>query len=420
LQFHLRDLSPDHIAAHLEYVLGEEQLDFETDALWQLAKAGRGSVRDAMTLLDQAIAFGEGTVRADDVVDMLGIQGVSELPHLMTQIAQGDSGAALSLLGGMARQAPDWTALVAGTQEILHQVAVYQAASDALSHVAPSDQRAIGELAQQMAPEFVQLAYQFSLNAYRELPSAADPKACFEMMVLRMIAFRPARSGEMASSARQAGQSEDSGSDPEPVDAIATPSAEVDATAALRPDPEPKPEPEPEPEPESEPETEPEPEAEPKSESKTTPAEAQTTPVTSADSMALDAFDPAQWVSQVDALELHGMTKSLINQTQLKDASAQEVTLCVQPHTARLLTETHTRRIAEAFAVHFGQTPAIVLETHDSLSETPDEYRKRQHAEAVERARNAFQADPFVTALTHTFDATVRVESVKPRGVQDV
>jgi DNA polymerase-3 subunit gamma/tau len=132
------------------------------------------------------------------------------------------------------------------------------------------------------------------------------------------------------------------------------------------------------------------------------------------------AFDPAQWVTQVDALGLHGMTGSLINQTQLKDATAQRVTLCVQPHTERLLTETHVRRIAEAFAVHFGQTPAIVLETHDRLSETPEEYRKRLHAEAVERARHAFQADPFVNALTQTFDAEVRVESVKPRGVQNV
>jgi DNA polymerase III, subunit gamma and tau len=171
LQFHLRDLSPDQIAAHLEFVLAEEQLGFETDALWHVAKAGRGSVRDAMTLLDQAIAYGEGAVKADDVIDMLGIQGVSELPNVMNCVAKGDSRQALSLLGELARQAPDWVALVAGTQDLLHQVAVYQAAPDALAHLAPSDQRAIGELAQQMAPECVQLAYQFSLNAYRELPT---------------------------------------------------------------------------------------------------------------------------------------------------------------------------------------------------------------------------------------------------------
>ena len=119
LQFHLRDLSPDLIESHLEHVLTEEHISFESDALWHLAKAGRGSVRDAMTLLDQAISHGQGSVTTGNVIEMLGTQGVSEVPILLSSIAKGNAVDALQRIEELSRETPDWMALVSSMQSVI-------------------------------------------------------------------------------------------------------------------------------------------------------------------------------------------------------------------------------------------------------------------------------------------------------------
>ena len=222
LQFHLRDLSPDLIESHLEHVLIEEHISFESDALWHLAKAGRGSVRDAMTLLDQAISHGQGSVTTGNVIEMLGTQGVSEVPLLLSSIAKGNAVDALQRIEELSRETPDWMALVSSMQSVLHQVAVAQIDCHGISHLSPDEQRAVRELSSQMSPEFLQLAYQFCLNGYRDLPLASDARSAFEMLVLRMISFRPARAGEYISEAGPSHSMPDaeSNSDPEPVPQI--------------------------------------------------------------------------------------------------------------------------------------------------------------------------------------------------------
>jgi len=222
LQFHLRDLSPDLVESHLEHVLTAEQVSFDKDALWHLAKAGRGSVRDAMTLLDQAIAHGEGSVTTANVIEMLGTQGVSEIPALLGDIANAQAADALQRIEQLSRETPDWMALVSGMQSMLHQVAIAQINDQGISHLSPSEQKAVRELATQMSPEFLQLAYQFALTGYRDLPLASDARSAFEMLVLRMIAFRPARAGEVvsASASSKATTESDSQSDPEPAQAL--------------------------------------------------------------------------------------------------------------------------------------------------------------------------------------------------------
>ena len=218
LQFHLRDLSPDVLESHLEYVLNEENLSFEKDALWHLAKAGRGSVRDSMTLLDQAIAHGAGSVVTDNVVEMLGTQGVSEIPMLLAEIARGEASEAITRINKLSSESPDWMALVSGMQEMLHQIAIAQVADRGVDHLSPSERKAVRDLANLMSPEFIQLAYQFSLTGYRDLPLAFDGRSAFEMLVLRMIAFRPAKAGEMIGTPQltQADSDSDQKAEPEP------------------------------------------------------------------------------------------------------------------------------------------------------------------------------------------------------------
>jgi DNA polymerase-3 subunit gamma/tau len=430
LQFHLRDLSPDLVESHLEHVLTQEQVTFDQDALWHLAKAGRGSVRDAMTLLDQAIAHGEGSVTTANVIEMLGTQGVSEIPALLGEIAAGQAAEALKRIELLSRETPDWMALVSGVQSMLHQVAVAQINDQEINHLSPSEQKAVRELASQMSPEFLQLTYQFALTGYRDLPLASDARSAFEMLVLRMIAFRPARTGEVVSNtgSSQATTDSDAQSDPEPA-----PKA-VDTITLV-----------PEPEKETLEESAPDIGAQPAVHSQVS---AQSKPIASSASLEIGSqllsdstqfsedidvdgdeagddnksrpldlsLSPDAWVFESRLLDLHGMTASLIAQTVLVSANADTVVLATNSHTESLLNDMHRRRVAEAFATQFGQMPAIVVEVRSDLPETPEGYRMRLKEERLALAKNQFIEDPFVSALTERFDATVRTESIEPRN----
>ncbi|MEG3593574.1 MAG: DNA polymerase III subunit gamma/tau [Pseudomonadota bacterium] len=455
LQFHLRDLSPDLIESHLEHVLTEEHISFESDALWHLAKAGRGSVRDAMTLLDQAISHGQGSVTTGNVIEMLGTQGVSEVPILLSSIAKGNAVDALQRIEELSKETPDWMALVSSMQSVLHQVAVAQINCRGISHLSPDEQRAVRELASQMSPEFLQLAYQFCLNGYRDLPLASDARSAFEMLVLRMISFRPARAGEYISEAESPRSMPDaeSNSDPEPVPQISTIADKQDVEAfipsnitdnavesgSLR-------------DPDITLDTAPKQhvteavgsvifEAQvaaeisaPKIEPSTSDPSFEVSPQVLADSARSGeghetdeveddvvthcpglTFAPEAWIFESQLLDLHGMTASLVAQTILVSATPDEVILATNSHTEGLLNDMHRRRIAEAFELQFGQLPRIVVETRDELAETPEEYRLRLKEERLAHAKHQFAEDPFVSALKERFDAIVREESIEPR-----
>ncbi len=461
LQFHLRDLSPDLVESHLEHVLTAEQVSFDKDALWHLAKAGRGSVRDAMTLLDQAIAHGEGSVTTANVIEMLGTQGVSEIPALLGDIANGQAADALQRIEQLSRETPDWMALVSGVQSMLHQVAIAQINDQGISHLSPSEQKAVRELATQMSPEFLQLAYQFALTGYRDLPLASDARSAFEMLVLRMIAFRPARAGEVvsASASSKATTESDSQSDPEPAPSVDStteqqPAESVASVEMQVPVVESKSDSEAIPVPKTEvmQTVAEEPSVGDKSDlgiqdsqadRPTIPTQPQPAPtLVSAEigsqllsdanqyseSGDLDNGDdgneppplelslsPDAWVFESRLLDLHGMTASLIAQTVLVSADRDAVVLATNSHTESLLNDMHRRRVAEAFALQFGQAPSIVVETRTDLPETPEGYRMRLQEERLALAKSQFAEDPFVSALTERFDATIRTESIEPR-----
>lgn len=450
LQFHLRDLGPDLIESHLEHVLSEEQVTFEKDALWHLAKAGRGSVRDAMTLLDQAIAHGEGSVSADNVIEMLGTQGVSEIPQLLSDIAAGQATDALSRISDLARETPDWMALISGMQSLLHHVAIAQVTDQGINHLSPGEQKAVRELAAVMSPEFLQLAYQFALTGYRDLPMASDARSAFEMLVLRMIAFRPARAGEVISGSSAAQPTPDAEPiiEPEP-DQPPSSTTPIESIENHLPEPEPEPEPRPvrtveesqmlaesgnsetvDQRTSSETANVQSNESAPSnfasqllstslSESPITEEhddESDDDPQVETVSQPTLALSPEAWVFECRLLPVTGMTASLLAQTVLVSASPETVHLATNAHTDSLLNEMHRRRVSDAFATQLGGSPDLVIEVRDQLGETPEAYRLRMKEERLHLAQSQFQDDPFITALTERFDASVRIDTIQPRN----
>ncbi|EIK52197.1 DNA polymerase III subunits gamma and tau [Stutzerimonas stutzeri TS44] len=191
LQFSLKNMPPERVVEHLTHVLGAENVPFEEDALWLLGRAADGSMRDAMSLTDQAIAFGEGRVLAADVRAMLGTLDHGQVYGVLQALLEGDARALLEAVCQLAEQGPDWAGVLAEMLNVLHRVAIAQALPEAVDN-GQGDRDRVLALAQALPAEDVQFYYQMGLIGRRDLPLAPDPRSGFEMVLLRMLAFRPA------------------------------------------------------------------------------------------------------------------------------------------------------------------------------------------------------------------------------------
>lgn len=190
LQFNLKRLEPAQIEAQLANIVAREGIAAEPAALGLIARAAEGSVRDALSLLDQAIAYGGGGVRETEVREMLGTVDQNAIERLLRALAQGDGAALLAVVVDLAQYHPDYESIVKELLSALHDIALRQAVPGARAEDAT---RAwLGELAHALAPEDVQLFYQIGVNGRRDLALAPDARAGLEMILLRMLAFRPA------------------------------------------------------------------------------------------------------------------------------------------------------------------------------------------------------------------------------------
>ena len=190
LQFGLKNMTPERIVGHLENILGQENVPYETAALWQLARAADGSMRDSLSLTDQSIAFGNGRVNESDVSAMLGTIDQGQVMKMVAALSSGNAADVLGAVADLAEHAPDFAAVLDDMLSMLHRIAIAQAVPEAVDN-SQGDREQVLELAGNMLAEDVQLYYQVGLVGKRDLPLAPDPRGGFEMAMLRMLAFRP-------------------------------------------------------------------------------------------------------------------------------------------------------------------------------------------------------------------------------------
>ncbi|WP_221794856.1 DNA polymerase III subunit gamma/tau [Oceanobacter mangrovi] len=190
LQFSLKNMTPESIVGYLESVLQAEDVGYELPALWQLGRAAQGSMRDALSLTDQAIAFGEGTVLEQQVTSMLGTMDRGRLFRLAEVLARANPPEVLQEVAEMAELGPDFDEVVQGLLSVWHKAALAQVVPDAIDN-AEGDRQAILALALAMNGEDLQLYYQIALSGRKDIAQAPDPRQGFEMLLLRMLAFRP-------------------------------------------------------------------------------------------------------------------------------------------------------------------------------------------------------------------------------------
>ena len=194
LQFNLKNLSAERITEHLKYVLGEEKVPFEEAGLWSLGRAADGSMRDALSLTDQAVGHGGGSITESDVISMLGTIERHFVVDICIAMASQSGGKLLSSVGQMAEHSPDYDAALGDVLSIWHQVAILQTVPEALDRgISHFDE--LANLAETVSREDVQLFYQICLLGRKDLPLAPEQRAGFEMVILRAMAFRPAENG---------------------------------------------------------------------------------------------------------------------------------------------------------------------------------------------------------------------------------
>ncbi|OOF67600.1 DNA polymerase III subunit gamma/tau [Rodentibacter caecimuris] len=187
MQFHLKALEQAQISRHLEYILSQEHIPFEHLALEKLAKAAQGSIRDSLSLTDQAIAMSNGNIRLDIVNTMLGLLDDSQPIDILYALQQGNGESLMNALQSVAEQGSDWDELLGAIAENLHKIAMLQL----LPTPQQSEDSHLDFLAKHIAPEDVQFFYQIIISGRKELFLAPSPRIGAEMTLLRALAFHP-------------------------------------------------------------------------------------------------------------------------------------------------------------------------------------------------------------------------------------
>ncbi|MFZ5756040.1 MAG: DNA polymerase III subunit gamma/tau [Pseudomonadota bacterium] len=425
LQFNLKAMTAERIVAHLKTVLGNEKIAFADGALWELARAAQGSMRDALSLTDQAIAHGNGTLDEAEVRAMLGTVDRQYVWQIGEALASGDAKAVLAAVDAISENAPDWSDLLAGLISLLHRVSVAQVVPDAIDD-SRGDRAVVTALAERISSADVQLYYQTALLGRRDLPLAPDARAGLEMTLLRMLAFRPAGTPPSAASGG-GGAGDVPGKKPDPRPAVTAPRAETRAdvrgstavSAVALPATEIA--------------------ARPLADVVPIAPAAQKAPVvvpvaerTVARPVAVPAAEqPAaetpsvpggnlaalsrEWDALVAGLtDLPRDAQGLVRNCALEARDGERWELVVAPGSDILLRDSTTAAITAAVSARVGSPVKLVFVNRPLLGETPGMAAVRRQKERIANAEQAIRNDDNVRDLIRLFDARLVPGSIKP------
>jgi DNA polymerase-3 subunit gamma/tau len=415
LQFNLKRLDEEQIGGQIAKILEAEGIAAEPGAVRQLARAADGSLRDGLSLLDQAIAYsGAGAagkvLTADAVAGMLGTVDRARIGALLQALADGDGAALMAAIASLAEMSPDWAGVLDALAAALHRIQVRQLVPEA---VVDGDGLDVDGLAASLRPEVVQLWYQMALAGRRDLPLAPGPRAGFEMSLLRMLAFRPVE-GAGQGAGTSGGGSAGRGS---PRDAATA--AAAAARAALADELPPRAEPSRRsapasaaPEPAPRPEPAPPPSAAPSRPSGPAPDAGA---LEMAPKPRVTDLDAAGWLDLVACLALRGPVRELAAHAAFIDWRDGVLRLGLTPADDHLKTPFLVNQLAQALAPALGVAPQLRFEeTAAAEAETLHARTERQRDARKAAAEQAFLSDPDVQRLMQERGARLVPDSIRP------
>jgi DNA polymerase-3 subunit gamma/tau len=423
LKFNLKRLLPEQISGQMHHILAAEGIEYEGEAIAELAHGADGSMRDGLSLLDQAIAYGGGAVRAGDVRAMLGSVERGQVLGVVEALAAGDGAALMGEADRIASYSPDFAGVLDDLATVLHRIQLIQLVP---GYREEEGDAGLADIANRLAPEDVQLYYQIATTGRRELSLAPDARIGFEMALLRMFAFRPAEAGQGAtpSAPRAAAPAAPAGAPRANAAAPAVPAAPPRAptpaaagTRAASPPPERTASPAPERAAPSASGSSPSPAAPRPASAAAAQASAPApapAPVAPQGPLALGANGMPDWHEVIERANLRGPIGQLAQNSSLRELDGESMVLALQPSHMHLAVEPLTSQMEEKVSQALGRRVRIrFIADHGNLG-TPAERRAQAQVDAQANAVASMESDPFVQTLKREFDARVIPQSIKP------
>jgi DNA polymerase-3 subunit gamma/tau len=392
LQFNLRQMAGTSIVSHLQNILGQEGIQFEPTALHLISRAADGSMRDALSLTDQAIAYGSQTVNEAEVRAMLGAIDQSYLYQLLNALLAGDGGSLISQAKLMEERSISFEAALNDFAQLLHQIAITQTVPESVADDLPEREQLLS-LAQRINPETLQLYYQIALLGRRDIGLAPDEFAGFTMSLLRMLAFTPNDSNTATVSKVSATTSARPSSatpvtaQPKIEPAISQPLAEHSMSAPVINTPIIE---------------------TPAAES---PATVSAPIETSTYSDSGSTFN-GNWRGLVDELKL-GLARELAKHCELVTFDEHSISLSVPEAQKHLLSPNYQEKLGSAITQYFDKKIKLQFSI-GGTGNTPAKQISQEKAQAQASAEVAIEEDSFVQALINDFGATIIPNSIKP------
>ncbi len=360
LQFNLKRLLPQQIADQMVFILTQENIDYQVAALALLSRAADGSMRDGLSLLDQAIAFGNGEVKLETVTQMLGTVAQQPVDDILCSLADNNAVELLQKIAEIAQLAPDFSDILQQILRVLHRVALTQAVPDFIDH--EFDNEVIGKLAKQLLAEDVQLFYQIALIGLRDLDLAPDPQSGFEMVMLRMLTFKP-----------------DDGAIPAQghnVVNIANDNKVIYQQVAVDVD----------------------------------NAGIKETVIKQKSEQLIDN----NWSKIVVAMKIRGMTRELANNCVLESMDDKVCTLILDPGHKQLISPRSEEKLQQAIQVYCAKPIKLTIKTDQVKHATPAQKIAQQRDDKQQAAIDVINRDENVQLLKDQFDARVLPGTIKP------
>ena len=350
LQFNLKRFPPGMIFKRLTEIAQAEKIEFEPDALRLVARAAEGSMRDALSLLDQVIAFGGDKLTAADTRTMLGTLDRSQVFSIIDAVASRDARKALECVEQLDERAPEYREVLAEMAAVLQKIALLQAVPE-LQLDEADDIETYRRLATTLTPEDTQLFYQIAIVARRDLELAPEAKAGFEMALLRMLAFAVADEGTSAA--------------PAPTATPARPAAAVPQTGSA-------------------------------------PASKQS------------AVSASEWSKIVAQLNLVGPAGQLAAHSVLLAKEGNRIRLALDGEAETYRRPALEERLTQALSTYFGETVVVEMSLAAQTANTPARQQKAAADDRLQSARAAIDNDPNISAMRDVFGATVQPDSIRP------
>ncbi len=373
LQFNLKRLPPDLIEKHLQSIIKQEGFSNEPKALVSIAKAADGSMRDALSLLDQALAYGDQKLTEDEVYEMLGTIKQDYLTQILDALAENSAEKIYAITSSIAMLAPDYHLIIADLISMLHRIALAQFSAESVNSWYGDKQKLLA-LSKQFSEEDVQLYYQIALHGRQDLPLAPEPAIGFEMMLLRMLAFKPVTVEGKPSHAKSSQGRADSSQ----TGTIAKPEPEAHARSTVH----------------------------------STPV-VESSPPQKQDGQSENLNADTRWQDMIVSMGVEGPAKQLATMCALVKLSDSIMVLQLDPKYQQICNEHTLGRLETCVSKLIGNKIKVKVDFVQPTSETPAQCQERIRQEKHNNAVDSIKQDATVQELQSIFGAQIKPELIQ-------